>query len=502
MAIDGLIDPKEDPQSLGQKWNDFLSSDENRSSLLQFGLAMMQPVGIGQSSLGHIGQAIGAGAEASGRVRQQDIELEESQAKRRREAEEHDLNKQKLGADIRLGDARLEDSSADRAFRREAHEAEMGIRREDLSGKREDRQAARDNQAGELARRQRAEERADRAETRLTKGQEAENEYRNKDLTGREKDRELARQRQEAADRRAERGEARADRTEDRLVKGQSTQERQNQERIGIEKGRVDASTAKANRDYDERERRRVASAGKARLDFEYKIANDEADSINNSVYPPETPANTLDIMEKNKTDPARRERVERLFRQEVNRGQQPAPGVTTERLSDPPLATPPVQTKPDDFEKRFNEPENKPLTQPEAQNPKAPLPQAQKPPAMSGIQRDVGAKPNLQGYGSPRGGSEKKSEPAPQPAVPKPKASTDKLSWKKMSNTEAVTPNGRSLGKWKDVVDQAMTFYNSGDPQKREIARRVFKKGMQEVGDPDIFKRVIENRMGVKIDE
>ncbi|MGH7472620.1 MAG: hypothetical protein ACREJW_01650, partial [Candidatus Methylomirabilales bacterium] len=48
------------------------ASPEARAALLQFGIAAMQPVGFGQNLAGHLGQAIGAGAEASGRVTEQE----------------------------------------------------------------------------------------------------------------------------------------------------------------------------------------------------------------------------------------------------------------------------------------------------------------------------------------------------------------------------------------------------------------------------------------------
>lgn len=54
----------EDPNSAAAKWDDFMQRPGNRQALLQIGLQMMQPVGIGQTTGGHIAQAIGSGGEA------------------------------------------------------------------------------------------------------------------------------------------------------------------------------------------------------------------------------------------------------------------------------------------------------------------------------------------------------------------------------------------------------------------------------------------------------
>lgn len=54
----------EDPNSAAAKWDDFMQRPGNRQALLQIGLQLMQPVGIGQTAGGHIAQAIGAGGEA------------------------------------------------------------------------------------------------------------------------------------------------------------------------------------------------------------------------------------------------------------------------------------------------------------------------------------------------------------------------------------------------------------------------------------------------------
>jgi hypothetical protein len=59
--------------------NSMLSDPQSRSALLQIGLGLMQPMAMGQSVAGHIGQGIGGGGEAVTRL---DVE---EQAKKKQE---------------------------------------------------------------------------------------------------------------------------------------------------------------------------------------------------------------------------------------------------------------------------------------------------------------------------------------------------------------------------------------------------------------------------------
>lgn len=59
---------KDQPGSLMQQWNTFLGQPGNRAAVTQFGLQMLQPIGLGQSLSGQIGQAIGAAGDAKSRV--------------------------------------------------------------------------------------------------------------------------------------------------------------------------------------------------------------------------------------------------------------------------------------------------------------------------------------------------------------------------------------------------------------------------------------------------
>lgn len=67
-----------DPATATEQWDGWLQRPGNRAALLQFGLNMMQPTAIGQTTGGHIAQAVGAGAEAVGR--QSDADLKERTA--------------------------------------------------------------------------------------------------------------------------------------------------------------------------------------------------------------------------------------------------------------------------------------------------------------------------------------------------------------------------------------------------------------------------------------
>lgn len=61
---DSVPPPRVDPAAASGQWDDWLQRPGNRTALLQMGLQMMQPVGIGQTVGGHIAQSVGAGAEA------------------------------------------------------------------------------------------------------------------------------------------------------------------------------------------------------------------------------------------------------------------------------------------------------------------------------------------------------------------------------------------------------------------------------------------------------
>lgn len=66
---------------LFDQWGQWLDQPGNRAALLQTGLAMMQPVGIGQTAGGHIARAIGEGGAALGREAAFDLKDREMERK-------------------------------------------------------------------------------------------------------------------------------------------------------------------------------------------------------------------------------------------------------------------------------------------------------------------------------------------------------------------------------------------------------------------------------------
>ena len=62
-------------------WKSWITNPENRASMMQMGIALMQPIGLGQTPIGHFGQALGQGGEAADRVREQGNRDELSEAR-------------------------------------------------------------------------------------------------------------------------------------------------------------------------------------------------------------------------------------------------------------------------------------------------------------------------------------------------------------------------------------------------------------------------------------
>ena len=66
---------------LADKWRSWISDEKNRTAMMQFGISLMQPIGYGQTPLGHLGQAIGSAGEAYSRRKGQEIAEEEAGSK-------------------------------------------------------------------------------------------------------------------------------------------------------------------------------------------------------------------------------------------------------------------------------------------------------------------------------------------------------------------------------------------------------------------------------------
>lgn len=80
-----------DMNGLANQWRDWINQPDNRAALMQFGVAMLQPMGMGESILTHGANAIGEGGEAAGRVH-------ETEAKRAGEASLADYRDRTAGA--------------------------------------------------------------------------------------------------------------------------------------------------------------------------------------------------------------------------------------------------------------------------------------------------------------------------------------------------------------------------------------------------------------------
>lgn len=72
----GQAPPQAPAANVGNSLTGLLDDPRARAALLSFGLQAMQPVGIGQTTGGHIAQAIGAGAESYGRAEALDQKAE------------------------------------------------------------------------------------------------------------------------------------------------------------------------------------------------------------------------------------------------------------------------------------------------------------------------------------------------------------------------------------------------------------------------------------------
>ena len=97
-ALTAVPDDEDTPlRSIMSGAGDALLGDENsRRALLQIGLQMMQPVAMGQSVAGHIGQGIGAGGEAVGRIEAEEL---------KRKKQEDELDIAQRGLDIKAQDS-------------------------------------------------------------------------------------------------------------------------------------------------------------------------------------------------------------------------------------------------------------------------------------------------------------------------------------------------------------------------------------------------------------
>ncbi len=105
----------EDKKRLTSEWTDFLSNPETQAALMQFAISVTQPRGPGQSTLGQITGAVGAGGAAAGRVAKTEATAEQTRIENERAKQETDIRREGV------------------AVRREA----VGVQREGLAVERE-----------------------------------------------------------------------------------------------------------------------------------------------------------------------------------------------------------------------------------------------------------------------------------------------------------------------------------------------------------------------------
>lgn len=80
IAINPQPSPEDHAQIAGQ-WNDFLQDPKGRAALVNFGLALMQPVGLGQTPGGQIGQAVGFAGQGLQAQEEQERKAKETDIK-------------------------------------------------------------------------------------------------------------------------------------------------------------------------------------------------------------------------------------------------------------------------------------------------------------------------------------------------------------------------------------------------------------------------------------
>lgn len=73
--------PQPDVNGLAKRWNDWISTPQNRAALIQFGVALSQPIAAGQNWGGQVGAALGSAGEASDRVTAQQMKEQELESK-------------------------------------------------------------------------------------------------------------------------------------------------------------------------------------------------------------------------------------------------------------------------------------------------------------------------------------------------------------------------------------------------------------------------------------
>lgn len=90
--------PQPDVGGLAQRWQSWIDRPQNRAALIQFGVALSQPISAGQNWGGQIGSAIGSAGEASDRVTAQEMKQQELESKQELRSAQADAAAARAGA--------------------------------------------------------------------------------------------------------------------------------------------------------------------------------------------------------------------------------------------------------------------------------------------------------------------------------------------------------------------------------------------------------------------
>lgn len=117
-----------DLQARTKGWMDFLTRPEIQAALVQFGMNATQPVAPGQTQLGHITSALGAGFQAAGRVETQQFLRKQEEIKTEQAAKRLEQGDKQLAqgdAQLAQGDKRLAQEAAQQGTAAKLKEQEL-----------------------------------------------------------------------------------------------------------------------------------------------------------------------------------------------------------------------------------------------------------------------------------------------------------------------------------------------------------------------------------------
>lgn len=119
VAAPGAAQAPVDPQRQARRdsWSSYFQRPEIRAALLQFGVGMLQPRGVGQTFAGQVGQSIGDAGQAAARVGEQQRQIAQDAREQQRldlaesrQAEQLAMNREEL--DLAKGTAKRQDAAA------------------------------------------------------------------------------------------------------------------------------------------------------------------------------------------------------------------------------------------------------------------------------------------------------------------------------------------------------------------------------------------------------